>query len=119
LQSDDARVEWGNLILSIQHLSKLLRAAAPDSLAYSRADSERIGGEKAGGGDFDLRSEKLIVNGQGEFAVGGPEGDNGRSGKKLIIDHYGACRQKSAQGAQVRRAASHSPLLHTLLPSFL
>ncbi len=33
--------------------------------------------------------EKLILNGAGEFAIGGPEGDNGLSGKKLVIDHYG------------------------------
>ena len=32
---------------------------------------------------------KLILNGAGEFAIGGPEGDNGLSGKKLVIDHYG------------------------------
>ena len=32
---------------------------------------------------------KLILNGAGEFAIGGPEGDNGLSGKKLAIDHYG------------------------------
>jgi S-adenosylmethionine synthetase len=33
--------------------------------------------------------DKLILNGAGEFAIGGPEGDNGLSGKKLVIDHYG------------------------------
>ena len=31
----------------------------------------------------------MILNGAGEFATGGPEGDNGLSGKKLVIDHYG------------------------------
>ena len=34
-------------------------------------------------------SDKLLLNGAGEFAIGGPEGDNGLSGKKLVIDHYG------------------------------
>jgi S-adenosylmethionine synthetase len=34
-------------------------------------------------------SDKLILNGAGEFIIGGPEGDNGLSGKKLVIDHYG------------------------------
>ena len=33
--------------------------------------------------------DKLLLNGAGEFAIGGPEGDNGLSGKKLVIDHYG------------------------------
>ncbi len=33
--------------------------------------------------------EKIIVNGGGDFAVGGPWGDNGLSGKKLVMDAYG------------------------------
>lgn len=33
--------------------------------------------------------EDVIVNGSGTFAIGGPEGDNGLSGKKLLLDHYG------------------------------
>jgi S-adenosylmethionine synthetase len=31
----------------------------------------------------------LSVNGAGAFEVGGPEGDNGLSGKKLVVDAYG------------------------------
>ena len=31
----------------------------------------------------------MVLNGAGEFTTGGPEGDNGLSGKKLVIDHYG------------------------------
>ena len=37
---------------------------------------------------FDAKPE-LEVNGAGNFAVGGPEGDNGLSGKKLVVDAYG------------------------------
>ena len=33
--------------------------------------------------------EALTVNGAGAFEVGGPEGDNGLSGKKLVMDAYG------------------------------
>ena len=33
--------------------------------------------------------EHLTVNGAGNFEVGGPEGDNGLSGKKLVCDAYG------------------------------
>jgi S-adenosylmethionine synthetase len=32
---------------------------------------------------------ELSVNGAGAFEVGGPEGDNGLSGKKLVVDSYG------------------------------
>ncbi len=31
----------------------------------------------------------ITVNGSGTFTLGGPEGDNGLSGKKLLLDHYG------------------------------
>ena len=37
---------------------------------------------------FDAKPE-IEVNGAGNFAVGGPEGDNGLSGKKLVVDAYG------------------------------
>jgi len=33
--------------------------------------------------------DHLTVNGAGDFEVGGPEGDNGLSGKKLVMDAYG------------------------------
>jgi S-adenosylmethionine synthetase len=33
--------------------------------------------------------EQLTVNGAGAFEVGGPEGDNGLAGKKLVMDAYG------------------------------
>lgn len=31
----------------------------------------------------------ITVNGSGNFYLGGPEGDNGLSGKKLLLDYYG------------------------------
>jgi S-adenosylmethionine synthetase len=33
--------------------------------------------------------DEVHVNGAGNFEVGGPEGDNGLSGKKLVVDAYG------------------------------
>jgi len=33
--------------------------------------------------------EYLSVNGAGAFEIGGPDGDNGLSGKKLVVDAYG------------------------------
>ena len=33
--------------------------------------------------------EHLSVNGAGAFEIGGPNGDNGLSGKKLVVDAYG------------------------------
>jgi S-adenosylmethionine synthetase len=40
-------------------------------------------------GFSDELPKQLSVNGAGDFEVGGPEGDNGLSGKKLVVDAYG------------------------------
>ena len=41
--------------------------------------------------DFDLPSEgyRLLVNPTGRFVVGGPMGDAGLTGRKIIVDTYG------------------------------
>jgi S-adenosylmethionine synthetase len=36
-----------------------------------------------------LGADILRLNGIGDFTCGGPRGDNGLSGKKLVVDHYG------------------------------
>ena len=90
LAPGDAQVEWRRLILSIQHIPKLSyerqhRIVLP-LLEQILRDLEAAGLE---GVASTFTPEKLLLNGAGEFAVGGPEGDNGLSGKKLVIDHYG------------------------------
>lgn len=39
--------------------------------------------------EIDLRGDWFRLNGIGDFTCGGPMGDNGLSGKKLVVDHYG------------------------------
>jgi S-adenosylmethionine synthetase len=90
LKQGTIEVEWGRLILSIQHLPKL---------PYERQHRillpilKQVLGELENGGLQGVASsfapDKRLLNGAGEFAIGGPEGDNGLSGKKLVIDHYG------------------------------
>jgi S-adenosylmethionine synthetase len=81
---------WQHLILSVQHTPGLTseeqhRILLP-ILKGILADMERSG---LSGVSSTFDPGKLILNGAGEFAIGGPEGDNGLSGKKLVIDHYG------------------------------
>ena len=86
----ETRVNWRHLILSVQHTAKL---------GYERQHRilwpilEAILKDLQSGGlpgvASTFTSDKLILNGAGEFAIGGPQGDNGLSGKKLVIDHYG------------------------------
>ena len=83
------RYEWRRLTLSIQH--------APGVFAPEQHElvlpvvSEALAELEARGlaGISNLPLEKFILNGMGDFIVGGPEGDNGLSGKKLAVDFYG------------------------------
>ena len=84
------RVEWDRLILSIQHIPKLPyerqhRILLP-ILKHILRELENRGLQ---GAASTFAAERLVLNGAGEFAIGGPVGDNGLSGKKLVIDHYG------------------------------
>jgi len=40
-------------------------------------------------GMFDRRTAKLCINPTGRFVVGGPMGDTGLTGRKIIVDTYG------------------------------
>ncbi|MGN6204068.1 methionine adenosyltransferase [Humibacter sp.] len=39
--------------------------------------------------DLDSRDVKLLINPTGRFEIGGPQGDAGLTGRKIIIDTYG------------------------------
>jgi len=72
----------------------LQQRAAADDVALHRAVRLAIGDElqqlsaRLPGLSAAL-PKHLTVNGTGAFEVGGPEGDNGLSGKKLVMDAYG------------------------------
>jgi S-adenosylmethionine synthetase len=36
-----------------------------------------------------IEKMKLVINGAGSFAIGGPEGDAGEVGRKIVVDAYG------------------------------
>jgi S-adenosylmethionine synthetase len=90
LDEQAGRILWDRLVLSILHRPGLAqeeqhRLILPLVTAIlSDLESEGVIGAFS---SFD--PGRLILNGAGEFAIGGPEGDNGLSGKKLVIDHYG------------------------------
>ena len=86
-----ARFEWDRLTLSAQHrqgvgLEEQHRLLIPIVGGLLKT-LEGEGLENVARG-FDPRRH-LVLNGAGDFVVGGPRGDNGLSGKKLVVDHYG------------------------------
>ena len=86
----EVRVEWHRFILSIQHVPKLPYERQHRILVPLLEQILRdLEAEGLDGAISTFSSDKLVLNGAGEFAIGGPHGDNGLSGKKLVIDHYG------------------------------
>jgi S-adenosylmethionine synthetase len=90
LEEQPDGIWWDRLVLSILHLPGLgqeeqYRLVLPHLLQFL-GDLETSGLSRIAS-NFDPR--RLVLNGAGEFSIGGPEGDNGLSGKKLVVDHYG------------------------------
>ena len=80
---------WNRLTLSIQHAPGVF-AAEQHELVLPVVSGALAELEARGlAGISNLPLEDFILNGMGDFIVGGPEGDNGLSGKKLAVDFYG------------------------------
>jgi S-adenosylmethionine synthetase len=84
------RITWRRLVVSVLHRPGLgaerqHRLLLP-LLAARLEELERAG---LAGVAATFSPGRLVLNGAGDFTVGGPRGDNGLSGKKLVVDHYG------------------------------
>jgi len=86
LRSDGAEHRLERFRCSLQ------QREAADAIALHRAVRLAVEEELAGcelPGLSCALPDELFVNGAGAFEVGGTEGDNGLSGKKLVVDAYG------------------------------
>ena len=81
--------------LRLQQVSTSLQHAADhDAVALERAVRETVAAvarELSGRvpGFAPEAPAAIVVNGAGDFVCGGPHGDNGLSGKKLVVDFHG------------------------------
>lgn len=85
--ADGGRVGVESVTVSLQ------QQVGADELATRRAVIEVVRAALADAGDtFAVPADlpaRVLVNGAGNFECGGPMGDNGLSGKKLVVDAYG------------------------------
>ena len=68
-------------------------------------------------GIFDPVSVKYYINPTGRFVTGGPMGDTGLTGRKIIVDTYGGRRQSRGRrlfGERSEQGRSFSVLYGTL-----
>ena len=81
---DDRAVRLDTVVVSTQHRAgvSLERQLNPDV-------AEHVVGPVLAGLDLDTDGYRTLVNPSGSFVVGGPQGDAGLTGRKVIVDTYG------------------------------
>jgi S-adenosylmethionine synthetase len=79
----DKPVSVQTVVVSTQHNPGISHAD------ISTAVSEFVINPVLEGFDFDPSASKLLINPTGNFVIGGPQGDAGLTGRKIIIDTYG------------------------------
>ncbi|MBT7741117.1 MAG: methionine adenosyltransferase domain-containing protein [Opitutae bacterium] len=83
--------DWERLTVSLQHRKGIDYELQYRKLFPFLADTLSVLEKQSGltGLSSTFGIEKFYLNGAGDFCQGGPQGDNGLSGKKLVVDHYG------------------------------
>ncbi len=85
----DRPVRLDTVVLSTQHAADVSidGLLAPDVVAHviQPVLAELV----ATGSDLDVSSYRTLINPTGRFEVGGPMGDAGLTGRKIIVDTYG------------------------------
>jgi S-adenosylmethionine synthetase len=71
------------IVLSTQH------AAGVSTADVRAAVTEHVIRPVLDGLDLDTSATRLLINPTGTFVIGGPKGDAGLTGRKIIIDTYG------------------------------
>jgi S-adenosylmethionine synthetase len=81
---DDKAVRLDTVVVSTQHAADIDLATllTPDI-------AELVVGPEIAGLDIDTEGFRLLVNPTGRFEIGGPMGDAGLTGRKIIVDTYG------------------------------
>jgi S-adenosylmethionine synthetase len=80
---------FDRLVVSMQH-ADAIDWSEIGRIVYRALNSlKKRFGQTGIGCTFNPGAVDLIINGHGDFSTGGPLGDNGLSGKKLVMDAYG------------------------------
>jgi len=72
-----------NLVVSTQHSDKV------DNAELRAGVIAHVVRPVLGDAGFDISDKAILVNPTGRFVVGGPQGDAGLTGRKIIVDTYG------------------------------
>ena len=80
---DDVNTPTGitKIVCSTQHSDDMSIQGVRDSVEQIIVDELS--------GTFDLTNTEFLINPTGRFVIGGPDGDTGLTGRKIIVDTYG------------------------------
>ncbi|WP_026427458.1 methionine adenosyltransferase [Actinomyces slackii] len=84
----DRAVSLETVVVSTQHDENRSRAWLTDAIS-SQVIAPVLQEQAAQGLELDASSMDLLVNPSGQFVIGGPVGDAGLTGRKIIVDTYG------------------------------
>ncbi|MBE7700975.1 methionine adenosyltransferase [Oerskovia sp. Sa1BUA8] len=79
----DRAVRLDTVVLSTQHDEEVLQERLREQVA------ELVVAPVVEALDLDISDYRLLVNPTGKFVIGGPQGDAGLTGRKIIVDTYG------------------------------
>jgi S-adenosylmethionine synthetase len=79
---NDRPVKVENVVISTQHAADVQHSAIRDFLIDNVI-------KKVIPGNLIDSTTKFLINPTGRFVVGGPQGDSGLTGRKIIVDTYG------------------------------
>lgn len=89
-RDSDGAHTWERVSVSIQHVPGPVDYEAFDALVLPALRLASMELDGALPGLADSWDDGLVrVNGAGDFSRGGPFADNGQTGRKLVVDHYG------------------------------
>lgn len=89
VENDNDNWSLTGLVCSMQHIPNIDWSDL-SSVVYQALDNLTLKFlRKSVNCEIDVSNINLIINGHGDFSTGGPIGDNGLSGKKLVMDAYG------------------------------
>ena len=81
-------VSLENLVISTQHDEDRTRAWLTDAL-QAEVIAPVLAAEAEAGTELATAGAEVLINPSGQFVIGGPAGDAGLTGRKIIVDTYG------------------------------
>jgi len=85
----DKAVRLDTLVLSTQHAPDVSLEGMLEPDIREHVITPVLEELRAGGSDLDVSAYRTLINPTGRFEIGGPMGDAGLTGRKIIVDTYG------------------------------